>query len=46
MEIFGSSWEQEKRGEMQEVFRDGQLLIDYSLAEIRERVKQKEYTAI
>ena len=35
------SWEQEKQGELKEVFRDGKLLIDQSLAEIRTRVKQQ-----
>ncbi|HYF01864.1 MAG TPA: nicotinate phosphoribosyltransferase [Patescibacteria group bacterium] len=33
------NWEEEKEGELKEIFRDGQLLIDQSLAEIRERVK-------
>lgn len=33
------SWEEERTGELREVFRDGKLLIDQSLAEIRERVK-------
>ena len=33
------SWEEEAKGELKEVFRDGKLLIDYSLAEIRERLK-------
>ncbi len=33
------SWEEEKQGELKEVFRDGKLLIDQSLAEIRERIK-------
>jgi nicotinamide phosphoribosyltransferase len=33
------SWEEEAQGELKEVFRDGNLLIDYSLAEIRERLK-------
>ena len=32
------SWEEEKQGELKEVFRDGKLLIDDSLAEIRKRV--------
>jgi len=31
--------EQEKQGELKEVFRDGKLLYETSLAEIRERVK-------
>lgn len=34
------SWEEEKQGELKEVFRDGKLLIDYSLSEIRETVKK------
>ncbi|MFY7912561.1 MAG: nicotinate phosphoribosyltransferase [Emticicia sp.] len=33
------SWEEEKQGELQEVFRDGKLLIDHSLSEIRKRIK-------
>jgi nicotinamide phosphoribosyltransferase len=33
------SWEQEKRGELKEVFRDGKLLIDQTLSEIRYRLK-------
>ncbi|WP_205945139.1 hypothetical protein [Pedobacter psychrodurus] len=33
------SWEEEAQGELKEVFRDGKLLIDYSLFEIRERLK-------
>ncbi len=32
------SWEEEKEGELQEVFRDGKLLIDEKLSEIRKRV--------
>jgi nicotinamide phosphoribosyltransferase len=35
------SWEQEKQGELKEVFRDGKLLIDQSLEEIRQRMKKK-----
>lgn len=34
------SWETEQTGELVEVFRDGQLLIDHTLAEIRERARQ------
>lgn len=34
------NWEQEKEGELKEVFRDGKLIIDQSLAEIRERIKK------
>lgn len=33
------TWEEEKQGELREVFRDGKLLIDDSLAEIRKRVR-------
>ncbi|KQX13032.1 nicotinate phosphoribosyltransferase [Flavobacterium sp. Root420] len=33
------SWEEERQGELKEVFRDGKLLIDQSLTEIRARVK-------
>lgn len=33
------TWEEEQQGELREVFRDGQLLIDDSLAEIRKRIK-------
>jgi len=33
------SWEEERQGELKEVFRDGKLLIDYTLAEIRSRLK-------
>ncbi|KAF2341138.1 nicotinate phosphoribosyltransferase [Flavobacterium tistrianum] len=35
------SWEEEKQGELKEVFRDGKLLIDQSLSEIRTRVKNE-----
>ena len=34
-----ASWDEEKTGELKEVFRDGKLLIDQSLSEIRERCK-------
>ena len=34
-----ATWEQEKTGELKEVFKDGKLLIDQTLAEIRQRVK-------
>ena len=34
------TWEQEKLGELKEVFRDGKLLIDQTLVEIRQRVKK------
>jgi nicotinamide phosphoribosyltransferase len=33
------SWEEERQGEMKEVYRDGKLLLEQSLAEIRERLK-------
>jgi nicotinamide phosphoribosyltransferase len=36
----GCTWEEEARGELKEVFRDGKLLIDHSLSEIRKRLKQ------
>lgn len=32
------NWEQEQQGELKEVFRDGKLLVDASLAEIRSRI--------
>ncbi len=34
-----ATWEEEKKGELKEVFRDGKLLIDQTLEEIRRRVK-------
>jgi nicotinamide phosphoribosyltransferase len=34
------SWEEEKQGALREVFRDGKLLVDDSLAAIRERIRQ------
>ena len=33
------TWAQEQQGELKEVFRDGKLLIDQTLAEIRKRVQ-------
>lgn len=33
------SWEEEQQGAFKEVFRDGKLLIDQSLSEIRQRIK-------
>ncbi|MES2775247.1 MAG: nicotinate phosphoribosyltransferase [Bacteroidota bacterium] len=36
-----ASWEEEKQGELKEVFRDGKLLIDLSLAEIRATIQAK-----
>jgi nicotinamide phosphoribosyltransferase len=35
------SWEQEQQGELKEVFRDGKLLIDHSLIDIRKQVAGK-----
>jgi nicotinamide phosphoribosyltransferase len=34
------SWEEEGQGELKTVFKDGQLLVDWSLAEVRERVRE------
>lgn len=34
------SWEEENKGELKEVFRDGKLLVDISLSEIRENSKK------
>lgn len=34
------SWDEEKKGELKEVFRDGKLLIDYSLAGIRKTINE------
>jgi nicotinamide phosphoribosyltransferase len=34
-----TTWEQEKQGELKEVLRDGKLLIDHSLEDIRRRLK-------
>ncbi len=34
-----TTWEQEKTGELKEVFRDGNLLIDLNLADIRQRMR-------
>ncbi len=34
------SWGQERTGELLEVFRDGKLLIDYSLNEIRKNIRK------
>ncbi len=33
------TWEEEMQGELKTVFKDGKLIIDQSLAEIRERIK-------
>lgn len=35
------SWEEENQGELKEVFRDGKLLVDHSLTEVRMRIKAK-----
>ena len=32
------SWEEEQKGELIEVFRDGKLLVDHKLSAIRSRV--------
>ena len=32
--------EEEGKGELKTVFKDGRLLVDWTLAEIRERVKR------
>jgi len=34
------SWEEESKGELKEVFRDGKLLVDVSLSQIRENIKK------
>ena len=34
------SWEEEKQGELKEVYRDGQLLVDEKLSDIRSRVRK------
>ncbi|WP_296143677.1 nicotinate phosphoribosyltransferase [uncultured Flavobacterium sp.] len=34
------SWKEESKGELKEVFRDGKLLVDVSLSEIRENIKK------
>ncbi|MNK29922.1 putative nicotinate phosphoribosyltransferase [compost metagenome] len=36
------TWEEERKGELKEVFRDGKLLIDQSLAEIRARIRESQ----
>ncbi|MFK7799963.1 MAG: nicotinate phosphoribosyltransferase [Aureispira sp.] len=33
------SWEEEKEGEFREVFKDGKLLVDWTLAEIRAQIR-------
>lgn len=44
--IDGVSWEEEQKGELQEVFRDGKLLLEHSLADIRDRVKVTNNTFV
>src|ERR1700761_2619372 len=34
------TWEEEAKGELKPVFRDGKLLVDWTLAEIRQRVRE------
>jgi len=34
------TWEEEGQGELKTVFKDGKLKMDWTLAEIRERVKK------
>jgi nicotinamide phosphoribosyltransferase len=34
------SWTEEQSGELKEVFRDGKLLVDQSLSEIRDRIRK------
>lgn len=33
------TWDEERTGELKEIFRDGKLLVDQSLSDIRERIK-------
>ncbi len=35
------SWEEEAKGELKTVFKDGKLIIDHTLGEIRERIKSQ-----
>lgn len=35
------TWEEEAQGELKTVFKDGELLVEWSLQEIRERVKEE-----
>ncbi|AWH84804.1 nicotinate phosphoribosyltransferase [Flavobacterium album] len=35
-------WEEEQQGELKEVFRDGKLLVDQSLKDIRERIRSNK----
>ncbi|MCM5663122.1 nicotinate phosphoribosyltransferase [Galbibacter mesophilus] len=34
------TWDEEKKGELKEVFRDGKLLVDQKLSDIRQRLKE------
>ncbi|WP_431215308.1 hypothetical protein ACQ86N_11725 [Puia sp. P3] len=34
------TWEEEGQGELKTVFRDGRLVVDWTLAEIRQRVRE------
>ncbi|WP_440880640.1 nicotinate phosphoribosyltransferase [Tenacibaculum sp. C7A-26P2] len=34
------SWEEEKQGELKEVFKDGKILIEEKLSEIRDRIRE------
>ena len=33
------SWEEERKGELKEVFRDGKVLVDEKLSDVRNRVR-------
>jgi nicotinamide phosphoribosyltransferase len=33
-------WEEEGQGELKTVFKDGKIVVDWTLAEIRERVRK------
>nr|WP_294934183.1 nicotinate phosphoribosyltransferase [uncultured Flavobacterium sp.] len=33
------SWDEEQKGELKEVFRDGKMLLEYSLSDIRSRIQ-------
>ncbi len=35
-----ATWEEEQQGEMREVFRDGKLLVDEKLSDIKDRIKK------
>jgi nicotinamide phosphoribosyltransferase len=37
------SWDQEKEGELRTIFKDGELIVDESLSEIRERVSKEKF---